>query len=383
MLKNFLLLLLILPLAAHAQITVSGKVISTVDNKPVPNASVFLSDASVGTQTDITGAFTLNNVKNGQYDLVVSCVGFETYHKTLMMDGSVISIPEISLLPKITLLKEVKIKYDPDHEAHLERFEREFLGHSDNARQCAILNPEIIDLDYSKKADRITGSTDDFLIIENKALGYRIKYLLKAFSCDPIGVKYYGSSTFELMKGTDSQEKKWVKNRLQTYTGSNMQFLRSCIDNMVQEKGFAIFPLTRKINTERPNDSLINIKVKMYGNFTNGNMFVDSLNYWKAKQAMPKVFQQLHNETILTPQKFVKTTGKKNIYAISYPDCIYITNTNNIKQFNIITLKAPYAFFDNNGVILNPEAYVMEGYWATQRIAELLPVDYEPPAEKK
>lgn len=238
MLKTLFLLLLMVPLLAHAQITVSGKVVSTSNNQPVPNASVFLSDASVGTQTDATGAFTLYNVKNGQYDLVVSCIGFETYHLTLMMTGSVVSVPVISLMPKITVLKEIKIKYDPDHKAHLERFVKEFLGHSDNARQCTILNPEIIDMDYNRKADRITASTDDFLIIENKALGYRIKYLLKSFSCDLIGVNYYGSSTFELLKGTDSQQKKWTKNRQQTYTGSNMQFLRSCIDNTVQEKGF-------------------------------------------------------------------------------------------------------------------------------------------------
>lgn len=375
-----LLLLPLLPLTAQAQFMVSGKVIGAVNNKPVPNASVFLSDASVGTRTDSTGTFRLYHVKKGQYDLVVSCIGFETYHKVLMMNGEAIILPEISLLPKTTQLKEVKIKYDPNHKAHLEQFKQEFLGHSANARQCSILNPEIIDLDYDKKADRITGSTDDFLIIENKALGYRIKYLLKTFLCDPVRVNYYGSSTFELMKGTPPQEKKWEDNRLKAYMGSNMQFLRSCITNTSQEEGFAIFPLTRKINTDRPNDSLVNIKVKMFGNFSNsGTMFMDSLAYWRGKKALPKIIQQLHNDSVLVPENFVKLTAKTGIYAIGYPECLYITNTHNIKQFNIVTFNAPYAFFDNNGVVLNPEAYVMEGYWATQRIAELLPVDYEPP----
>lgn len=377
---RLLFLLLLLPLLTNAQITVKGRVISSVDKKPVANASVFLSDASVGAQTDATGAYTLYNVKNGQYDLVVTCVGFETYHKIMMMNAGIVTIPEISLQPKVTVLKEVKIKYDPNRNAHLKQFEQEFLGHSANARQCRILNPEIVDLDYDKKNDRITASTDDFLIIENKALGYRIKYLLKSFSCDPERVDYYGSSTFELMKGTASQEKRWVQNRLKSYTGSNMQFLRSCIDSTIQEKGFAVFPLIRRVNTERPNDSLINIKVKMFSNFSNGNMFVDSLNYWRTKQKMPKVLQQLHNESILTPDKYFNITGKKDIYAIGYPECLYITNTNDSKQYNIVTI-SHYAFFDNNGVILNPQAYVMEGYWATQRMAELLPVDYEPPAE--
>ena len=380
MLRRYLFLLLMLPLATKAQITIKGRVINSVDKKPIPNASVFLSDASVGSQTDATGVFSLYNVKNGQYDLVVTCIGFETYHKILMINNNAVTLPDISLLPKVIVLKEVKIKYDPNHKAHLKQFEQEFLGHSDNARQCTILNPEIVDRNYDKKKDRITGSTDDFLIIENKALGYRIKYLLKSFLCDPERVNYYGSSTFELMKGTASQEKEWEKKRLEVYSGSNMQFLRSCINNTVQEDGFAVFALSRTVNTNRPKDSLINIKIKMFGNFTNGTMFVDSLNYWKQKKAIPIIFQKLHNDYILVTEKFIKTTGKKGIYAISYhPDCLYITNTHNAKQYNIITFGAPYAFFDNNGVVLNPESYIMEGYWATQRMAELLPVDYEPP----
>lgn len=380
MVRTLLILLLVLPLAAWSQFTINGKVFSSVDKKPVTDASVFLSDASVGNKTDATGTFSLYNVKKGQYDMVVSCVGFETYHKVLLIADGTTTIPDIYLTPKVTVLKEVKIRFDPDHKAHLKRFEEEFLGHSANARQCVILNPEIVDLDYNKAKDLITASTDDFLIIENKALGYRIKYLLKSFLCDEDRVSYYGSSTFELMKGKASQEKQWIQNRLKTYTGSNMQFLRSCINNTSQETGFVVFPLERRINTERPKDSLINIKIKMFSNFSQGQLFIDSLRYWKSKQTIPKVFQRLHNESVLANDKFFKITGKKDIYAIGYPDCLYITNANNKKQFNMVTIKGPYAFFDNNGVILNPENYVMEGYWATQRMAELLPVDYEPPA---
>lgn len=151
MLRRFFFLLLVLPLATKAQITVKGRVISLVDKKPVPDASVFLSDASVGSKTDATGAFTLYKVKKGQYDLVVTCIGYETYHKILMMNDGIVAIPDISLSPKVTVLKEVKVRYDPNRKTHLKQFEQEFLGHSANARQCRIINPEIIDLDYDKK----------------------------------------------------------------------------------------------------------------------------------------------------------------------------------------------------------------------------------------
>jgi hypothetical protein len=47
-----------------------------------------------------------------------------------------------------------------------------------------------------------------------------------------------------------------------------------------------------------------------------------------------------------------------------------------------VTLTEPHAFFDNNGVLTDPNSLVMEGMWGLSRIADLLPLDYEPPSVK-
>jgi hypothetical protein len=196
------------------QVTITGKVVSMVNNNPVPDASVFLSNASVGGKTGNDGTFTLSNVKSGQYDLVVSCVGYEAAHQTIMVSGNDLKITDIALMPKVTVLKEVTIRYDAERDRHLAVFKQEFLGRTENAEKCTILNPEIINFEFDKATGNLSASTDDFLIIENKALGYRIKYLLVGFAFEPRKgfVSYKGSSIFEPLKGKSSDENAGLKS---------------------------------------------------------------------------------------------------------------------------------------------------------------------------
>ena len=50
--KRLLYIFLLLPFSALAQYHISGRVLDLVDKKPIPNASVFLSNASAGTKTN-------------------------------------------------------------------------------------------------------------------------------------------------------------------------------------------------------------------------------------------------------------------------------------------------------------------------------------------
>lgn len=383
MLKTCLLLFLLLPAILKGQ-TISGTVISEANKNAISNASVFLSDASIGNVTKADGTFRLTGVRRGQYDLVVSCLGYETYHQTVLVDDNMVTLPAIGLSPKVVVLKEFKMRYDPDRKAHLEWFKREFLGNTYNARMCTIVNPEVIDLDYNQQADRITGSADDFLIIENKALGYRIKYLLKSFSCDASRVVFSGSSAFEPMEGTSAQQAQWQKNRMATYYGSSRHFLRSCISNTVKQQGFYVFRMTRQLNLQRPSDSLIKRKIDLFSPLTKTGVFNDSLLYWRGKLRLPKFKEKVFSKDTLDVRTYVKTTQKPDIHALQYPDCLYISyQDKKLISRTVVTIKDSYALFDNNGILLNPESYTLEGYWAAHRLADLLPVDYEPPVKDK
>src|SRR5258705_13968729 len=100
MLKPTLLLLLFAPLICFAQIKITGRIINADDKKPISNVSVFLNNAIVGDKTADDGSFTLSNVKPGQYDLIVTILGFETHSQPLSVGSHNIVLPEISISPK-------------------------------------------------------------------------------------------------------------------------------------------------------------------------------------------------------------------------------------------------------------------------------------------
>ncbi|SHN16503.1 carboxypeptidase-like regulatory domain-containing protein [Mucilaginibacter sp. OK098] len=362
------LILFLLPVTCFAQYVITGKVLNSADKTPVANASVFLNNAVAGSKTDDKGAFTITNVRSGQYDLVVSSLGFETSHQNIMINGD-IRLTDIGLAPKIMMLQEVHIKPKGDWAKNYEKFKQCFFGNSAYAQQCKILNKnleDLLDLDYNSKTRVFTARSADFLEIENKALGYKIRYLLQELKSDGIAnINYYeGTAAFEELKGSTSQIRKWKKNRLSAYEGSSMHFLRSVIANNFNNEGFKVLRLIRKPNPDY------------------------------------KGFGAKYNQTLVnTPmdvRDFVKVTDVTGEYALSFSDCLYVMYDKkrahiSDKDSKNLLLSPDFmddpltttlifneqnAFFDNNGIIINPLSLLFDGNWGRRLIAELLPVDY-------
>ena len=345
---------------------------------PSADASVFLSNASAGCITNSDGFFTMRNVKKGQYDLVISCVGYETWQQKVWVKDTRILVPTIELVPKISALKEVKIIADRTRNKYLDLFLAEFFGHTNNARNCKLLNPEILNFGYDKETTKLTVTADDFLLIENAALGYKIKYLLKSFTFESRiqRVSFTGYSVFEPMQGSPARENRWQKKRVNAYTGSLMHFLRSCKRNMVPENGFRIHEVIR-IPLRRP-DSVIFAKLKFYNNQSpQAPHHFDSLQYWQTEKKKFKYGQVIKQDTLKSTD-FLKVTNQKGIYALSYPRILSIQNKKTAKK-SIAIFQRPLALFDDNGILLDAESSTLEGYWGTQRVADMLPVDYEIP----
>ena len=63
--------------AQDKNFTVTGKVIDEKTKQPMPNASVFCQNTTVGTTSNNEGSFFLR-LTNGGYDLVISYTGYET-----------------------------------------------------------------------------------------------------------------------------------------------------------------------------------------------------------------------------------------------------------------------------------------------------------------
>jgi CarboxypepD_reg-like domain/MG2 domain/TonB-dependent Receptor Plug Domain len=410
MLKYFTFFFVLFPFCCFAQFTITGRVLNQADTKPVANATVFLSNATNGDRTEPGGTFTVLNARPGKYQLVISIIGFETYSQPITINNSDIKLPDITIFPKTIALNEVTIKADPKKAKYFnqfyDRFKDEFLGTSDFAKECKILNTYMLDFSFDDSANMLTVSSYGFLEIENNALGYKINYLLKNFSLNTITreIHYEGPVLFAEMKGTQAQEHRWQQNRKLAYEGSMIHFLRSAMNDRLEEEGFRVLQLAKYANPDRPADSLIKAKIQKFDVPRNITLKLgfspDSLPFWKKKLKLPKTFQTLMPFP-LNKGDIITATGKPGIFALGCDTAklliIYnktrhfietkqlqdlnnlnyiLTFRNNSKELTLVNFKEPFAFFDNNGGVIDPNSLVFNGSMARNRVADLLPVNY-------
>ncbi|WP_158534879.1 carboxypeptidase-like regulatory domain-containing protein [Mucilaginibacter hurinus] len=374
--------------AAAQNGSVSGRVVSKAGKNPLVKASVFLSNATFGTITDDAGAFSLRNVKPGQYQLVVTNLGYEDFTQTIMVTSQTLRL-DIEMSAKAMELRAVVITTNADWKKNYEQFKKDFIGQSENSKQCKVLNPRVLTLAYYGSKRLLEAYADEFLVVENRALGYRVKYLVKDFKSDKIAniVAYEGKALFEELPGSEAQKKKWRAKRDEVYFGSARHFYRSLYAGKMETEGFVAHKYTRELNPQRPPELLIQKKFKQFKNQP------DSLNYWARLADLPKY----HNETLVrAPLKTYDILFKveqPGIFALGAERYLYVIYTRKREetyfkdlyrpldmenfQTSVMTLYTPYIYFDTNGTVLG-DAPLYEGTWSKYKLAELLPVDYVP-----
>jgi hypothetical protein len=348
------LFLLLLPLGCLAQFKIQGEVVNATDNKPVPDASISINNTTIGTKGAADGSFTLSNLSPGQYELIISVVGYEYYRKAIMMNEN-IQLGNIILMPKTMLMNEVVIGgSDPTRARKIRLFKEQFLGWSSFANQCAILNPGVLVLALSNRSDVLTGHSNDFLEIDNNALGYKLKYFVSNFVLNRLtrNVGYEGDVLFEEKPGTPQQKTKWEKNRRKAYFGSPAHFLRQILADRVDVDYMVRSFCIKKID--------------------NGKLIYDTL----------------------APVSYISKTDRRGVFALNYPtgiDVFYYpagvahkihyfngVEAGNRGQVANIQFIDQYLYFDSRGTILNPTGAAFNYEWSQSRVAELLPTDYWP-----
>jgi hypothetical protein len=228
------------------------------DNGPLPGATVFLTGTKHSMATNASGNFAFKTLPPGTYQLVIKMVGYLPFLKQVNI--SMNTTANAVLKPDAIMLNTVTIKPNDEWFRNYEIFKKQFLGESTNAADCKILNAEILSLHYDKKTDKLTASSPDLLVIENKALGYRIKYLLATFEYDDTNktLLFQGFPSFENLSGSAKEEEDWSKNRATAYQGSIHHLIRAFYNHSVEKEGFKIFriinraPMGKKIDPAQP-----------------------------------------------------------------------------------------------------------------------------------
>ncbi len=215
------------------------------DGRPLPGANVFIAESQRGTVTDAEGRYRLGNVPLGAQRLVASIIGYETAADDLVLrtTGETRTV-DFRLKEAEFELGEVTVESTKDEkwQQRYERFKRRFLGETPNAAQTEILNPYV--LDFEDRRGELTATAREPLVIENRALGYRVRYDLTAFEARSNSNFFDGEALFEELEPADAGEVAlWQVNRRKAYLGSPRHLLRSLIAGTAEEQGFKLFLL--------------------------------------------------------------------------------------------------------------------------------------------
>ena len=431
---------------------ISGVVVSATNGKPVEFASVFFSNTSIGVQTNEKGNFTLNVKNPGIYQLVVSHMAFQTYSLDLQISADIKDLV-IKITEKPHELKAVTITEDPSKRAmYYATFLKEFIGTSKNSEDCVIENPLSINFLYKDENRSLYAFADTFVVIKNKALGYKIKYKLEGYVTTPDETVFYGYPLFENKKVKSKlKKKKLEEKRYIAYLGSPQHFFRSLYNDSLLKEHFVAYKLIEKPKPINPTRFYIGDTVKFASQKDSlrklgrrplpkkqpeHKFYVEDTlrNADKIKALEMKGFKPFNlneypmeermNATILNNPNLVNnkkyslvitkdtiplfsfisdTIGHLKVLRYTRPFQIKYTamgeENSYIKQryfgeqqqefakklgdqSSFVIIKTGKLTFDDNGTYANVEDFFMGGYIGWRKVADMLPIDYEPMVSK-
>lgn len=232
-----------------------GVVLSENTNEPIIGASVYFDNTSIGTTTNFDGEFIITLKQPINSPLVISFVGFESkIHNIQNLETEKV----FKLKEDVNILAEVVLdsKDEWSREFKLNQFRREFLGRSEFAKQCTILNEDALILNFESDTKQLIASAKAPIIIRNNALDYIVKYDINDFyityNIDTkagldlekvfrtvASVSYSGTTFFKNVNS--KKHKRALKNRKKAYIGSTLHFMRAIANNRIKEEKFKIF----------------------------------------------------------------------------------------------------------------------------------------------
>jgi hypothetical protein len=301
-------------------------------------------------------------------------------------------------------------------------FKELFIGTSSYSKQCDLKNPEALKFRFSKTNNTLTVVAREPLVIENKALGYEIKYKLEEFEYDFSKkiVTYSGYPFFkDLSQSFPSKAKKWQEARMDAYYGSLLHFMRTLFTHKLAEEGYEVrsLALVPNLNKERAKALLktkntrITSKADSLYEFTDSRGIRSINDYGKgplrlvthATDSTAYYKKYLNQPDSIVSNELFKTDSSFCFYYDSLTVSVFSVDSLEVKylhkdvpleykrtgrqhrfdkypvsQFTFINHKP--IFVMSNGFYYGPYDLKRTGFWAWwETVATLMPYDYFPP----
>lgn len=332
---------------------ISGTITDGLSGEPLEGVNVYLSYTTYGDATDSNGDYFFTTNLAGQYELVVSAVGFDAkrYIVNLGSDRDELRI-NLEMLRHPVELNEIEVKADnSEWVQNFELFEREFLGSTKIAQDASILNRWVLNFDRNEDGELIAFA-DDPIKISNPSLGYDLTADLNEFVWDTGNLSgFYRVKVWfeEQVPATEEEYQRWQSNRAIVYEGSFRHFLKSLYDDQLFRNQFEIV--------------------------------------WQDTRERARL-QELNEEELeaaLRSRDLDEDLISKDIkgYRLREPVDVLIgrqsIRSDTRKRARLISMLSDESFLITpDGNLADLMSIATAGYWSAMRMADMVPIDYQP-----
>ncbi len=346
---------------ASAQTATLEGTVRDEDGAPAAGVNVYLSGTSRGDAADARGRYRIGAVPAGAYQLVASGVGYQpTVQDVAVEAGAAVETDLVLYRSRRTVgFVRVEAPRDPRWLGQRERFEAALVGESTLADSVRVDNPEV--LEFNERVGVLQATAAKPLVLDNRALGYRLTYDLVRFARTETEVRYEGTERFEPLAPTSAgQAARWAAARVRAYRGSLRHLLRALRDGTADKEGF------RFLLAEASGDTYTS------ETFSGPNA-----------RARPVAARRL---TERGPDGTVRLSfrGVLEVRYAEAEDPAFVASTwfggtrsrPGDEQVSTLELRGGPVAVDAQGSLADPLGVVARGYLGFERLADLLPADY-------
>ena len=294
-------------------------------------------------------------------------IGFQPVAKEVTIRDSSVAVPPIRLRSEVYDTGEVVVTSERPRDWHrqLQRFTREFLGTSDNAGECEIENPFVLNFTTESATNTLRATASRPLVIVNRALGYRVTFVLQDFEVSTwsYNIRFKGQPRFEELVPEDAGESKtWRSNREEAYAGSLQHFLFAVSRGLPREEGFEL----RSGSPDIVHES--NIRLLPVAE-------PDSI----VRRGAVSYERQFYSPEAL--HVTYEPAGEAIAYQAFVRDVTGRPYQRKSAQHSVLEFKQGTTLH-TSGYLYEPYSVTTYGYWIWERVADMLPRNYVPASRR-
>jgi len=350
------------------QMELKFQLVDEITKKPIPDAHVFISDASIGSTSDAQGLCEIKVAAQETQTLIISHLSYEllviqSERFAALTDGVPVTMKANGInLSEIAFTAKRSNKW----KKNFRTFKRALLGEGTPASKCKILNPEV--LRFEDQNGKLVATAIDLLEIDNDYLGYNIRFLLEELSVEEDGSRFYkGYINYKDKANLNTIR---IKRREKAYKNSLAHFLsylvvspdKATLENYGYQVAMERYNQGEFFAFEEPEPSDL-----IQYDSSSGFYHLFFSEFLSVKHTQLK-------EDINSEQKLSVSRAEQKKYGMDRSVSMNVGRENPISR--LYKIKS-HLVFERRGNIINKNDVREYNYWADQRLATSLPVDYK------